>query len=355
MAILLSPFTDLADFRRKKFFSGSCWVTHQPKGAGTGGLPFRKGTVSSVCLGDMSWPMLSRTVSTRTQQPEGIKMSDTEYDLQTVCANCGNRFGDHRTADNGCPLARTWRNHHPGFSNSRRFTPKVEWVAVETQLLRRSFEATDIAGVNDRLTGIPMNLLDGLIELFSEDLGCDHSVGICMCGIIGLVAELKLAKMGKTYCSDCHGDGQIWSQETHDEALKRDPRYAEYDSDGLGYAECDNHHDPLTDEKPFVLHSCDRAYAVSPGIFGPGVVLKMFWMLWSGVETLSDRESRRAGSPTRASLRFAVATGKMESLKGFWLKNLESLRLLSVAWCLAKPGGTCCNCSTPMLESRRGA
>lgn len=169
-------------------------------------------------------------------------MSDTEYDLQTVCANCGNRFGDHRTADNGCPLARTWRRvrhtRHPGFSNSRRFTPKVEWMPVSTELLRRSYHDMDIAYSGDKLTDVPVNLIDGLIAYFSEDLGCDHSVGICMCGIIGLVAELKLAKMGKTYCSDCHGDGQIWSQETHDEALKRDPRYAEYDSDGLGYAEC---------------------------------------------------------------------------------------------------------------------
>lgn len=27
---------------------------------------------------------------------KGIKMSAEMYDLQAVCANCGNRFGDHR-------------------------------------------------------------------------------------------------------------------------------------------------------------------------------------------------------------------------------------------------------------------
>jgi len=124
-------------------------------------------------------------------------------------------------------------NNQKGFKMS-----EAEWVPVETRLLNHAFEAADFAGSNDRLTDIPMSLLDGLIELFSEDLGCDHSVGICMCGIIALVAELKLAKMGKMYCPDCHGDGDVWSQEAHDEALKRNPERAEYDTDSLGYIEC---------------------------------------------------------------------------------------------------------------------
>ena len=168
---------------------------------------------------------------------KGTKMSEAEYDLQAVCANCGNRFGDHRTADNGCPLARTWRNHHPGFSNVKQFKLVTPWVPVETRLINQAFADTGFADSTDKLTDIPVSLLDGLIELFSEDLGCDHSVGICMCGLVALVAELKLAKMGKTYCPNCHGDGYVWSQEMYDKYAKDHDGYG-YDFDSEGNVAC---------------------------------------------------------------------------------------------------------------------
>jgi len=74
--------------------------------------------------------------------------------------------------------------------------------------------------------------------------------------------------------------------------------------------------------------SCIRAtgeYAVSPGTFGPGVVLKMFWTQWSVAGMPSGRESHRVSSPTIVSLRFAVAIGTGLT-RSFWLMSLRSLR-----------------------------
>ena len=162
----------------------------------------------------------------------------SEYNLDDYCANCEMKFGDHRTADDACPLKRTWREHHPGFSKVSKFKLKVKWVPVETSLINQAFADTGFADSTDKLTDIPVSLLDGLIEYFSEDLGCDHAVGICMCGLVSLVASLRLAKMGQTYCPDCGGDGDVWSKEARDEAVKANPCCADYDTDSLGYVAC---------------------------------------------------------------------------------------------------------------------
>ena len=49
------------------------------------------------------------------------------------------------------------------------------------------------------------NIMDG-------EPGCDHSVGICMCGERAVVEELQLWLDGKETCPECHGDGFIWNK-----------------------------------------------------------------------------------------------------------------------------------------------
>lgn len=161
----------------------------------------------------------------------------SETDLYAVCANCGSRFGDHRTADDACPKPRVM-GKHAGFREGTKFKIKMNWIPVQTKLIVEAFTETGFADSTDKLTDVPESLIDGLIEYFSEDLGCDHSVGICMCGLVNLVASLRLAKMGKTYCPDCNGDGDVWSKETRDAAIKANPCCADYDTDSLGYSEC---------------------------------------------------------------------------------------------------------------------
>lgn len=64
---------------------------------------------------------------------------------------------------------------------------------------------------------VPVSLIDGLITYLSEDLGCDHSVNICMCGPKELVYQLKLAREGKRVCPDCGGEGFVMGSDDSDE------------------------------------------------------------------------------------------------------------------------------------------
>ncbi|MEI7780350.1 MAG: hypothetical protein WCJ18_00320 [Planctomycetota bacterium] len=77
----------------------------------------------------------------------------------------------------------------------------------------------------------------------SDDLGCDHSVNICMCGLAGIVFELKLNLDGKRTCPGCSGEGFNYDQATHEAAKAK--RLAEwggeewYDiGDNEGYIKC---------------------------------------------------------------------------------------------------------------------
>lgn len=54
---------------------------------------------------------------------------------------------------------------------------------------------------------VSTGLLDGIADLLGEDLGCDHAVNICTCGIESIVAELRLAVVGMHLCTLCGGDG----------------------------------------------------------------------------------------------------------------------------------------------------
>lgn len=65
--------------------------------------------------------------------------------------------------------------------------------------------------VND----VPRSLVEAAIEYLSEDLVCDHNVGICMCSTAAVVDELRLALDGKLTCHTCGGEGFTWNENRH--------------------------------------------------------------------------------------------------------------------------------------------
>lgn len=67
-------------------------------------------------------------------------------------------------------------------------------------------------------TDVPRALLEALVGYYSVDLGCDHSVGICMCELVDLVGDLKLALDGRRRCPECAGDGAVYSDEAYESA-----------------------------------------------------------------------------------------------------------------------------------------
>jgi hypothetical protein len=72
---------------------------------------------------------------------------------------------------------------------------------------------------------VPRELLEVIVEYLSEDLGCDHEVGICMCGIAGLVEELNLLLAGRQQCPSCAGDGFEFSEKKYEEAIAEAAEY----------------------------------------------------------------------------------------------------------------------------------
>lgn len=52
--------------------------------------------------------------------------------------------------------------------------------------------------------------IEALIEEIIEgEPFCDHEVGICACGAIAILDELKLRLNGQTACPQCYGEGWI--------------------------------------------------------------------------------------------------------------------------------------------------
>lgn len=91
----------------------------------------------------------------------------------------------------------------------------TEWITVPETLLSAVAKTID-PNPTDRathaVTDVPRKLIEALIEYMSEDLGCDHSVNICMCKWAGIVYELKLTLDGETVCRSCGGEGLEWNQ-----------------------------------------------------------------------------------------------------------------------------------------------
>jgi hypothetical protein len=79
---------------------------------------------------------------------------------------------------------------------------------------------------------VPKELISILVDYLGEDLGCDHSVGICCCGTAALVAELRLALDGKQSCRACGGDGTGWDQALYES------RRGGYSADFAGMVKC---------------------------------------------------------------------------------------------------------------------
>jgi hypothetical protein len=88
------------------------------------------------------------------------------------------------------------------------------WHPVTPDYIKRCQE-------NNQATDVPRALVQGVVKYLSEDLGCDHSVGICMCSTIGVVQELKLALEGKLTCHGCGGDGFDWNKARHQVECQR--------------------------------------------------------------------------------------------------------------------------------------
>lgn len=110
------------------------------------------------------------------------------------------------------------------------------WLKVDAALLKAAL--ADLDNFTDGFTiDVPPTLLQGIVELLSEDLGCDHSVGICMCDTVGIVQELNLALEGKRTCPTCAGDGMVWDQAKADAFIEQNPGISDCFA---GYTDCPN-------------------------------------------------------------------------------------------------------------------
>lgn len=119
---------------------------------------------------------------------------------------------------------------------------------VPVALLKAAAEELTAGVVTDSngTLDLPTSLVNELIDYFDEDLGCDHSVNICMCSTMEVVKSLRLSLEGKTECSTCHGDGAVYSKTQYNHELGRIAKErnltlkeaAFYFGDDIGYAQC---------------------------------------------------------------------------------------------------------------------
>lgn len=135
---------------------------------------------------------------------------------------------------------------------------QVRWLVarVRAELEKPAVGQDEIEAVGGLLTDIlnevdqyrqrltyPFDVSRGFVKALTSELGagldgCDHSVGICMCGTIGLHTELKLALEGKLTCPQCGGAGFIWDPDVEkaeiDKAIAagQDPDEVHYALDG---------------------------------------------------------------------------------------------------------------------------
>ena len=83
-----------------------------------------------------------------------------------------------------------------------------EWMTIPNGMLARALQVmSPYPAPPGEDSDVPRSLIEAIVEYLSEDLGCDHSVGICMCGPISVVDDLKLALDGLATCPRCGGDG----------------------------------------------------------------------------------------------------------------------------------------------------
>jgi hypothetical protein len=83
-----------------------------------------------------------------------------------------------------------------------------EWMVIPNTMLAHALQVMNpYPAPEGSDSDVPRSLLEAIVEYLSEDLGCDHSVGICACGVISVVEDLKLALDGLATCPRCGGDG----------------------------------------------------------------------------------------------------------------------------------------------------
>jgi hypothetical protein len=103
------------------------------------------------------------------------------------------------------------------------------WIKVDLALLQAALAdfAEREESLNDEVAQVPTALIQGIVEYLSDDLGCDHSVNICMCDTVGIVEELNLTLQGRRTCGTCHGDTYTWDQAKADAAAAVQSDYAD--------------------------------------------------------------------------------------------------------------------------------
>lgn len=95
-----------------------------------------------------------------------------------------------------------------------------KWVSIPEPLLVEAAKAITPVNPGSGDTDVPRSLLKAIVKYLREDLGCDHSVGICMCSTIGLVEELQLALNGRKTCPNRCEHGAVFSIERFEEAVQ---------------------------------------------------------------------------------------------------------------------------------------
>lgn len=114
-------------------------------------------------------------------------------------------------------------------------------VAVPERLVKELGEyMVRIGGDTDTTTDLPRAMLESLAEYLSEDLGCDHEVGVCMCWEGSLVEKIADTLDGKTFCRACSGEGFIWDEAAWERANAfAEARWGMTASDGDGMVPCE--------------------------------------------------------------------------------------------------------------------
>jgi len=123
-----------------------------------------------------------------------------------------------------------------------------EYRAIKTELLAEALAiisprvdswkraASLVAGsfAGEATHDISVAFVSAVVEnIMDAEPGCDHSVGICMCGERAVVEELRLWLDGKETCPTCHGDGFVWN-----EAKYKARPVLEDDGDWWGHEAC---------------------------------------------------------------------------------------------------------------------
>lgn len=134
-----------------------------------------------------------------------------------------------------------------------------EYRAIKTELLAEALAivsprvdswkraAAHYAGmfVGEERHEISEAFVRAVVENIEEaEPGCDHSVGICMCGARQVLEDLRLWLDHKERCPVCNGDGfyyspEVWSQAMSDYKMDAYRQRTENPPDeNAGYVQC---------------------------------------------------------------------------------------------------------------------